>query len=138
MATFNKFNPFIAAVFNGTHNLGSNTFKVMYTNTAPVATNAVKTDITEISAGNGYTAGGVTIPVTSSTQTGGTYTAAVNTTQSVTASGGSVGPLRYAVMYNDTAAGKNLVGWWDYGSSVTLNAGEKIDFVMNANLITAS
>ena len=58
MATFNKFNQFVQDLANGKHNLGSNSLNVMLTNTAPVATNQVLTDLTEITAGNGYTAGG--------------------------------------------------------------------------------
>jgi predicted Zn-dependent protease len=138
MAAFNKFNPFIEAVFEGTHNFATNTFKVMLTNTAPVAANGVKADITEIAAGNGYTAGGQTVTINTSSQTGGAYTAAVNQTLTWTATGGSIAALRYAVMYNDTAASKNLVGWWDYGSSVTPAVGETFQWVMNANLISAS
>src|SRR5499427_10768835 len=73
MATYNKFNAFVADVANKVHNLGSDNLKVMLTNTAPVATNAVKADITEITAGNGYTAGGTAVTITSSAQSGGTY-----------------------------------------------------------------
>jgi len=52
MATYNKFQDFVEQLGLGTHNLNTDTLKVMLTNTAPVATNTVKTDITEISAGN--------------------------------------------------------------------------------------
>ena len=58
MAAFNKFNSFVEAVAEKTHNLGSDTLKVALTNSAPVATNTVFANITEIAAGNGYTAGG--------------------------------------------------------------------------------
>src|ERR1700720_2827204 len=57
MAAFNKFNAFVADVANKVHNLGSDTLKVMLSNTLPTSANAVKADITEISAGNGYSAG---------------------------------------------------------------------------------
>src|ERR1700716_2428459 len=73
MATFNKFNAFVADVANKVHNLGADTLKVMLTNTAPVATNAVKADTPEIAAGNGYTAGGTQATLVSSSQTSGTY-----------------------------------------------------------------
>jgi len=73
MAAFNKFNSFVEALAEKKHDLGADTLKVMLTNAAPVATNAVKADLTEISAGNGYTAGGNTASVTSSAQTSGTY-----------------------------------------------------------------
>lgn len=58
MATFNKFNAFVQDLTRKVHNLNSDTLKILLTNVAPVATNAVKADLTEIAAGNGYTAGG--------------------------------------------------------------------------------
>lgn len=138
MATFNKFNPFVEAIAEKVHNLGSDTLKVMLTNTVPVNTNSVKTDITEISAGNGYTAGGNTAAQTSSSQTSGTYTLVLADPASFTASGGSIATFRYAVLYNDTAASKNLIGWWDYGSAVTLASGDSftVDFDAGTGVLT--
>lgn len=138
MASFNKFNPFVEAVAEKVHNLGADTLKVMLSNTAPTASNAVKADITEISAGNGYTAGGNTASITSSSQTSGTYKLVLGDPATWTASGGSIGPLRYAVLYNDTATNKELIGWWDYGSSITLNAGETftVDFDPTTGVLT--
>lgn len=119
MATFNKFNDFSEQLVNGVQDFDANTYKVMLVNSpAPVATDTIKSDLTEISAGNGYSAGGTATTIAVS-ETSGTTT--VTGTQVVfTASGGSIGPFRYVVLYNDTAASKNLVGWWDYGSSITL------------------
>lgn len=129
MATFNKFNSFVESIAEKVHNLGSDTLKVMLTNTLPVAANSVKTDITEISAGNGYTAGGTQAVQSSSSQSAGTYKLVVADVV-FTASGGTIGPFRYAVLYNDTASGKELIGWWDYAANVTLNNGEifTVDF----------
>jgi len=125
MATYNKFQPFVEHLAEKVHNLQSDTLKVMLTNTAPVATNTLKSDITEISAGNGYTAGGNTITVSSSAQTSGTYKN-VMADSVFTAAGGSIGPFRYAVLYNSTPASPlaPLIAWWDYGSAVTLADGE--------------
>ena len=129
MATYNKFNSFVEALAEKVHNLQSDTLKVMLTHTAPVATNSVKADLTEISAGNGYTAGGTQATMSTSAQSSGTYKLVLNDVV-FTASGGSIGPLRYAVLYNDTATNKELIGWWDYGGSVTLSNGETftVDF----------
>lgn len=124
MAAFNKFDSFVEAVAEKVHNLGSDSLKVMLTNTAPVATNTVKANLTEITTGNGYTAGGNVATVSTSAQTSGTYKLVLADPATWTASGGSIGPLRYAVLYNDTALNKELIGWWDYGSSVTLATGE--------------
>lgn len=138
MAAFNKFNSFVEALAEKVHNLGSDTLKVMLTNTAPVATNSVKADITEVSAGNGYTAGGNTASVTSSSQSGGVYRLVLGDPATWTASGGSIGPFRYAVLYNDTATNKELIGWWDYGSALTLAAGESftVDFDPTTGVLT--
>jgi hypothetical protein len=122
MASFNKFNSFVEDVAEKVHNLGSDVLKVMLTNTAPVATNTIKTNITEITAGTGYTAGGGTVTVTASAQTSGVYKLVGNAL--VFTATGSMGPFRYAVLYNSTAASGNLIGWYDYGSSVTLASGE--------------
>lgn len=125
MASFNKFRQFVEDRANGVHNLGSHTLKLLLTNTAPVNTNAVKADLTEITPGNGYSAGGPTVPITSSAQTAGTYKL-VGTDVVITASGGSIGPFRYVVLYNDTptSPADPVIGWWDNGSSVTLADGE--------------
>jgi len=127
MATFNKFNSFVEHLAEGVHNLGAHTLKVMLTNTAPVATNSVRADLTEITAGNGYTAGGTAASITSSGQTSGTYKLVLGDVV-ITASGGSIGPFRYAVLYNDTptSPADPLIGYWDYGSALTLANGESI------------
>lgn len=126
MAAYNKFNQFTQDLVNGVHNFGANTFKVMLTNTAPISTNTVKANITELSAGNGYTAGGNTTTMTTSTSSGTVKVVAADTV--FTASGGAVGPFRYAVLYNDTPSSpaKPLISWWDYGSSITLNDTETL------------
>jgi len=125
-STFNKFFIFVQDLGNGVHNLSSHACKVMLTNTAPTASSAVFADITEISAGNGYTAGGNAASITSYAQTSGTAKLIIADPATWTASGGSIGPFRYAVLYNSTPTSplKPLIGYWDYGSSVTLAAGE--------------
>ena len=122
MASFNKFNAFVADIANKVHNLGSDTLKVMLSNTAPTAANAVKTDITEIPAGNGYSAGGTQATLVSSSQSSGTYALKLNNV-TFTASAGSIGPFRYCVLYNATPASGNLIGYYDYGTALTVTAG---------------
>ncbi len=138
MASFQKFNSFVEALAEKTHNLGSDTLKVLLCNTAPVATNTIKANLTEITAGNGYTAGGSAASITSSAQTSGTYKLVLGDPTTWTASGGSIGPFRYAVLYNDTATNDELIGFWDYGSSITLAAGESfaVDFDASTGVLT--
>ena len=126
MASYNKFQVFTKDLIEGKHNFASDTFKVMLTNTAPINTTSIKADLTEISAGNGYTAGGTTTTITSSTSSGVAKTTGTDVV--FTAAGGSIGPLRYAVLYNDTqtSPAKPLVAWWDYGSSITMNDTETL------------
>lgn len=137
MASANKFNAFVENLAEKVFNLGSDTHKVMLTNTAPTASNSVKTDITDISAGNGYTAGGTATTISSSAQSSGTYKLVI-TDVVFTASGGTIGPFRYAVLYDDTATNKELILWWDYGSAVTLNSGETftVDFDATNGVLT--
>lgn len=122
-STFAKFNSLVEALAEKVHNLGADTLKVLLTNSAPSASNTVKANLTEISAGNGYTAGGTAATITSSSQSSGTYKLVLADVV-FTASGGSIGPFRYAVLYNDTASNDELIGWWDYGSPLTVNDGE--------------
>ena len=135
MATFNKFNSFVEALAEKKHDLGADVLKALLTNAAPVAANTVKANLTEIAAGNGYAAGGPAINVSASSQTAGTYSC-VTDDEVITASGGTIGPFRYVVLYNDTAAGDELIGWYDYGSSITLNDGEAFTIDFGASLLT--
>jgi len=132
MASFNKFNSFSEAVAEKVHNLGADTLKIMLTDSAPIASNTVKANLTDISAGNGYTAGGTAVTITASSQTSGLYKL-VGSDVVFAASGGSIGPFRYAVLYNDTAASDELIGWWDYGSSITLLTGETLTVDLDAS-----
>ncbi len=126
MASFNKFNSFVEALAEGKHNLGSDTLKIMLSNTAPSASNTIKSDITEIAAGNGYTAGGTAVTVTASAQTGGTYKLVGNDV-TFTASGGDIATFRYVILYNDTATNDELIGYWDYGATVDITSGNSFD-----------
>ena len=138
MATFNKFNQFAEDLALGVHNLAAagDTLKVYLSNATPdAAADAVKTDLAEITNQNGYTA-----PVdiqNDMSESGGTATVtAVDVV--ITASGGTVGPFQYAVIYNDTPTtpADPLVGWYDYGSAVTLADGESFVVDFGASLLT--
>ncbi len=131
MSTTNKFNCFTQDVGRGVHNLNADTLKVMLSNVVPLATNAVLGDLTDISSGHGYTAAGTAAGSNAFSQTSGM---AKLTASSVTftASGGSIGPFQFAALYNDTASGKNLIAWWDFGAPVTLADGQTFTVAFNA------
>lgn len=139
MATYNKFQPFVEHMAEKVHNLGSDTLKVALSNTALTASWDILGSVTQIANGNGYTTGGTAASITSSAQTSGTYKLVLADVV-FTASGGSVGPLRYAVLYNDTptSPADPLISNWDYGSSITLAVGESFttDFDPSAGVLT--
>lgn len=129
MASFVKYNNFIQAVGRKLIDLNGDTLKIALTNTTPnVSTNTGLADISEISAGNGYTAGGTAVGSNAYSQTSGTGKLTGNDV--VFTASGSMGPFRYAVLYSDTSTGDLLIAYWDYGSSVTLASGETftVDF----------
>jgi len=123
MAAFTKLQKFPEAVAHGKHNLSTAQIKVALTNVLPVVgTAGVLADITEIA----YTyCSSRNVTTSASAQTGGTYklTCADLT---LTAAGGPVGPFRYAVLFNDSATAKDLIGFYDRGDSITLLDGESI------------
>lgn len=127
MANYVKFDQFVEDLAKKVHNLNSDTLKVMLTNTAPSAANTVLANITEITPGNGYSAGGSAATFVSGAQSSGTYKLVLNDV-TFTASGGSIGPFRYAVLYNDTptSPADPLIAWWDYGTSITLTNGNSL------------
>ena len=136
MAAFNKFNSFVEACAEKAHNLGSDQLVVALcaAANAPIASNTVLANLTQAT----YTYCSTrNITTSTSAQTSGTYKL-VLTDLTLTASGGSVGPFRYVVIYNDTATNDELVGWYDYTSDITLLTGETllIDFDGSAGVLT--
>ena len=128
MPAFNKFNSLVHYLAGGVPGqvvaLASDTLKVMLTNTAPAASNTKYSDISgnEVANGNGYTTGGTAMAGTGTSNNSGTETVVGNAV--VFTASGPVGPFRYAVCYDSTPTDKPLVGWWDYGSSISMAAGE--------------
>src|SRR5262245_41098398 len=131
--SYNKFQIFVEDVMKKKHDVSTDVLKLGLTNTSPnvadtvvdttTSTDTVKStsNAVEITSGSGYTEGGASITITTSSQSGGTFTLAGN--QVVwTASGGTIGPLRYTYLYNSAggaAATRPAIGWWDYGISIT-------------------
>jgi len=134
MATFVKINDFVEDLLNGVHNFGSHTLMLALTNTAPGSEsspptadgNGVKANLTEVSYTN-ISGGQPTLASVTVTLSSGTVTLD-GADEVITASGGSVGPFRYVYLYNDTptSPADPLIGYWDYGSSLTLADGESL------------
>ncbi len=138
MAAYNKFQQFVFDLGRGVHQLhgAGHTLRAYLSNTAPdAALHAVKADVAEIAAGNGYT-GPVDIE-NDYTETGGTGTL-TGVDKIITAAGGTVGPFRYVVLFNDdpAAPADPLIGWWDYGSAITLQDGESFTIDFGASILT--
>ena len=128
MATYTKFQCFVEDLAEKKHNLASDTLKAAFSNATnePDAAADVKlADITTIDATN---LGDLSLSVSSSSQTSGTYKLVV-ADKTMTASG-AFGPFQYVIIYNDAASNKELICWYDYGSEVTLASGDtfKLDF----------
>ena len=142
MATFNKVNDFVEALAEKVHDLGSDTLTVALSNTAPgsetsdptASGNGVLANVTEITYTN---LSSRAITTSASEESGGTYKLTL-TDLVLTASGGSVGPFRYVYIYNDTATNDEIIGYYDYGSSVTLNDGDTftLDFDGSNGVLT--
>jgi len=115
MATFTKINSFVEDLAEKVHNLGSDQLKVALTNTAHTSTWGQLSDLTEISYTN---LSSRNITTTSSAQTSGTYKLVLD--DLVLTASGAVGPFRYVYIYNDTASNDELIGYYDYGSSISL------------------
>lgn len=145
MATYQKFEIFAEDVMDKVHDVVGtivdtdvDDLKIYLSNTAPnLGTNAVKADLAEITNENGYTAPVSVTP--SGTRTGGTVTLE-GTKITITASGGTIGPFQYVVLYNDTptSPADPLIAVWDYGSAITLNDGESFEIKFNSSETTGT
>lgn len=135
MASYNKFQAFVENVAEKVFNLGSDSLKVALcaSANAPVATNSVLGDLTEIAYTN---LSSRALTISSSAQSSGTYKLVI-ADLTLSASGGSVAAFRYIVIYDDTAASDQLIAWFDYGSALTLADGESLtlDFDGSAGLL---
>ncbi len=133
MVTYNKFDIFVGDLMDKVHDLlgTDDLLKIALTDTAPIVTNTVFANITEISPGNGYTAGGEDT-LNSGARATGTFTLEGDKVV-WTAGGGTIGPFRYVVLYNDTPAAPldPLIAWWARATSLTLQDGETFTVKFN-------
>jgi len=135
MATFTKFQPFVEALAEKVHNLGSDQLVIALSNTAPNNTDATLSQITQISYTN---LSSRNVTTTSSAQSSGTYK--LTLTDLVLTASGAVATFRYVVLYNDTSASDNLIAYWDRGSTVTMASGDTftVNFDDAAGVLTVA
>jgi len=135
LATYNKHNAFVEDVCEKVHNLAADAITAYLTASAnaPVATNSILANLTQISYTN---LSSRVFSVTTSAQTSGTQTYLL-ADLTLTASG-AVATFRYAGYYNDTptSPADPLIGWWDYGSDVTLASGETFAYDFTTSTFT--
>jgi hypothetical protein len=140
MADFVKFNKFLEGLAEAKFNFASDTLKFALTNTAP--TPATDVNFTPGSLhpppaeAHGYTEAGHSATIASHAESGGTFTLGCTTDVVIKAAGGTIGPFRYVVLYDDTHADDPLIGYWDYGSSITLAEDETFTIDVTASLLT--
>lgn len=138
MANFNKFDATSNDWLLAKNVFGTDTFKLMLTNTLPVHGNHVYGDISgnELGTSGGYTAGGATITIPAPTPVGAVATVTATAASPTWTATTGFGPFEYAVLYDSSAATKTLIGWWDYGSAVTLAAGDTFTVSWASGLLT--
>ena len=141
MASYNKYEIFPKDLIDGVHDFDGHVFKVALSNAAPnAATHAVLAHSAEIAAGNGYAAGGAVTPISTTRAAGTAKVTGADVT--FTAAGGSIGPFRYAILYNDspTSPADPLIAWWDYGTALTVTSGNSftVDFDATNGILSVS
>lgn len=133
MATFTFFHEW-KNTQAGAANLGTDVFKAYLTAAAPaVDTHTVKADLAEISAAGAYAEKTLTTTWAETGAGTGVWRLSIGADQTWTASGGAFDAFRYVVVYDDTVAADPLVGYWDYGSLLTLNDADSLTLDVDAN-----
>ena len=128
MATYNKYTSGVDALVKAI-NAGTDSYKVALANTVNAADTTFTAGTTDLATGSGYTAGGNAAAVSTATTTAGTFKLVLSSPTTWTASG-AVGPFRYAILWDTTTS--TPIGYWDYGSSVTLASGDTFAVTLDA------
>jgi hypothetical protein len=134
MASFTKIHSFVENLAEKQIDL-SGTLKVALTNTAHTASWDELDDLT-LATGTPANLDSVALSVSSSSQTSGTYKLVI--TDKVLTATGAVGPFRYVYIYDDASTGDKLIGYYDYGSSISLATGDTftLDFDGDEGVLT--
>lgn len=137
-SSLTKHNQYIEDLHHQVHDWSSDAFTVYLcaAANAPVAGNSVLADLTEITYTN---LSSRVLSTTTNSQTSGTYTF-LFTDLTLTASGGAANAFRYVGIYNDTPSSPTdpLIGFYDYGSDLTLAEDESLLIDWTTSTYTAS
>jgi hypothetical protein len=124
---FQRFESFTSAVAKKLHNLDTDQMVVALA-TGVDPEDEVLTDITQITYTN---LSARQLGAMAGTTAGGTFSMK-RQNLTMTSTGGTTGPFRYCVVYNDTSVAKNLVGFYDWGSNLTLENGDSLTIQFDA------
>lgn len=135
MAVFHKFDCFVGDLGLKLHNLNADTLRVYLTNTQPLVSHTVYNTPADLTTGGGYTQKSATYDIANTySQVAGLGT--LTGTDVVYTATTGFGPFQFAVLFNDDAAAENLIGWWDYGTPVTLAALETFTCAFSTSVLT--
>lgn len=134
MAAYNKYNSGAEALVEGI-NAGTDTWRVILSNTVPAVTDVTQADAAELATSGGYVVNGNSCAITSSSQAAGVYSLVLVNPAAWTGSGGGF-TARYAILWNQTQ--DKLIAWWDYGSSQAVAAGETFQVNFGATVFTVT
>jgi len=130
MATaLTKIHSFVENLAEKAIDLSGASLTIALTNTSHTATWDELADLTEVSYTN---LSSRVLTVSTSAQTTGTYKL-VLADLVLTSSGGTTGPFQYAYIYDDGSTGDKLIGYYDYGSAITLQDGDTFTIDMDAS-----
>jgi hypothetical protein len=129
MAVYNKYTSGVDGLVKAM-NSGTDAFKVALANTVNAADTTFVAGTTDLATGSGYTAGGNAASTSTATTTAGVFKLVLSSPATWTATGGSIGPFRYAILWDSTTS--TPLGYWDYGSSITLASGESFSASLDA------
>jgi hypothetical protein len=131
VATYNKYQIGVTPIVT-VGNAATDQYAIALTNSVNAATDTTMTPGSyDLPTGGGYTAGGVTCSVVSTGNSGGTYNLVLSVPSPTWTATNVFGPFRYIALYDKTLSSNNLIGYWDYGASVLLNAGDQFTVILD-------
>ncbi len=122
---FNRFDSYAFDLGKGLIRLDRDELYILLTHAMPLRVYSRRAELVEIRPGNGYMAGGMIVEGGHFSQSGA---GSLFTGRNVLfeAKGGRMAAFQFAILYDATATGQPLIGYWDYGAALTLAEGESL------------